>query len=64
MRDTPSSSLVRPAPARLLRGFAEVFDHEVDPACRIELFDLIGLTPNLNLLLLTKRLGNVTRMLK
>lgn len=44
-------------------SLADVFDNEVDPKWRRELFDLIELTPNLDWLLLTKRIGNVVRML-
>ncbi|WP_156438002.1 DUF5131 family protein, partial [Burkholderia sp. BDU5] len=43
-------------------SLADVFDNAVDPAWRRELFDLIELTPNLNWLLLTKRIGNVFEM--
>ncbi len=43
-------------------SLADVFDNEVDPAWRRDLFDLIELTPNLDWLLLTKRIGNVARM--
>lgn len=45
-------------------SLADVFDNEVDPRWRIDLFDLIELTPNLDWLLLTKRIGNAIRMLK
>lgn len=44
-------------------SLADVFDNAVDPACRRDLFDLIEITPNLDWLLLTKRIGNVARML-
>jgi len=44
-------------------SLADVFDNEVDPQWRRDLFDLIELTPNLDWLLLTKRIGNVVRML-
>jgi len=44
-------------------SLADVFDNEVDPQWRRDLFDLIKLTPNLDWLLLTKRIGNVRRML-
>ena len=40
-------------------SLADVFDNEVDPAWRADLFDLIDDTPNLIWLLLTKRIGNV-----
>jgi len=43
-------------------SLADVFDNAVDPAWRRDLFDLIELTPNLDWLLLTKRIGNVFRM--
>lgn len=38
------------------------FDNEVDPALRERFFALIGATPNLRWLLLTKRIGNVPGM--
>lgn len=44
-------------------SLADVFDNAVDPTWRRDLFDLIELTPNLDWLLLTKRIGNVARML-
>lgn len=44
-------------------SLADVFDNAVDPAWRRDLFDLIEMTPNLDWLLLTKRIGNVVRML-
>ena len=40
----------------------DVFDNEVDPAWRADLFKLIADTQNLNWLLLTKRVGNVMKM--
>lgn len=43
-------------------SLADVFDNAVDPAWRRDLFDLIELTPNLDWLLLTKRIGSVFRM--
>ena len=43
-------------------SLADVFDNEVDPAWRRDLFTLIGQTPNLVWLLLTKRIGNVLKM--
>lgn len=45
-------------------SLADVFDNAVDPAWRIDLQDLIELTPHLNWLLLTKRIGNAMHMLK
>ncbi|MGB3432431.1 phage Gp37/Gp68 family protein [Achromobacter sp.] len=44
-------------------SLADVFDNAVDPTWRRDLFDLIEMTPNLDWLLLTKRIGNVARML-
>ncbi|WP_346773654.1 phage Gp37/Gp68 family protein [Sphingomonas sp. S-NIH.Pt1_0416] len=43
-------------------SLADVFDNAVDPAWRTDLFDLIKATPNLDWLLLTKRIGNVEKM--
>ena len=44
-------------------SLADVFDNEIDPAWRSELFALIQSTPNLDWLLLTKRIGNAAAML-
>lgn len=44
-------------------SLADVFDNEVDPAWRADLFALIAETPNLDWLLVTKRIGNVAKML-
>lgn len=44
-------------------SLADVFDNEVDPEWRSDLFKLILATPNLDWLLLTKRIGNVGNML-
>lgn len=44
-------------------SLADVFDNEVPTAWRHELFILISETPNLDWLLLTKRIGNVRAML-
>lgn len=44
-------------------SLADVFDNEVDPAWRDDLFALIRKTPWLDWLLLTKRVGNVRKML-
>jgi protein gp37 len=43
-------------------SLADVFDNEVDQAWRDDLFALIQDTPNLDWLLLTKRIGNVAWM--
>ena len=44
-------------------SLADVFDNAVDPQWRADLFALIAATPNLDWLLLTKRIGNVASML-
>src|SRR5574337_1305433 len=44
-------------------SLADVFDNAVDPAWRRDLFNLILSTPNLDWLLLTKRIGNANAML-
>ena len=44
-------------------SLADVFDNEVDPEWRADLFRLILATPRLTWLLLTKRIGNVATML-
>lgn len=43
-------------------SLADVFDNAVDPAWRLDLFRLIEQTPNLDWLLLTKRIGNARAM--
>lgn len=53
-----------PARARVFcASLADVFDNAVDPQWRADLFALIEATPNLDWLLLTKRIGNVRGML-
>lgn len=44
-------------------SLADVFDNQADPAWRADLFDLIEATPALTWLLLTKRIGNVGRLM-
>ena len=44
-------------------SLADVFDNEVDPDWRADLFKLIEETPHLVWLLLTKRIGNANRMI-
>jgi len=44
-------------------SLADVFDNRADPQWRRELWELIRVTPNLDWLLLTKRIGNVAGML-
>lgn len=43
-------------------SLADVFDNDVSPGWRRDLFELIEATPNLTWLLLTKRVGNVRKM--
>jgi protein gp37 len=45
-------------------SLADVFDNEVDPSWRRDLFELVRETPSLDWLLLTKRIGNVRAMLE
>lgn len=45
-------------------SLADVFDNAVDPMWRADLFRLIDATPNLDWLLLTKRIGNARDMIK
>lgn len=44
-------------------SLADVFDNEVPVEWRADLFDLIAKTPNIDWLLVTKRIGNVGRMI-
>jgi protein gp37 len=44
-------------------SLADVFDNEVHPQWRIDLLELIAATPDLDWLLLTKRIGNAERLL-
>jgi protein gp37 len=43
-------------------SLADVFDNEVDPSWRADLWQLIRETPNLRWMLVTKRIGNVAKM--
>jgi len=45
-------------------SLADVFDNEVPPQWRVDLFRLIADTPNLDWLLLTKRIGNAAAMIE
>lgn len=45
-------------------SLADVYDNAVDPQWRADLFDLIDATPSLDWLLLTKRVGNVMKMVR
>ncbi|WP_454691193.1 phage Gp37/Gp68 family protein [Achromobacter aloeverae] len=44
-------------------SLADVFDNQVEDEWRLDLATLVTMTPNLDWLLLTKRIGNATRML-
>lgn len=44
-------------------SLADVFDNEVEDAWRSDLWEIVERTPNLDWLLLTKRIGNVPKML-
>lgn len=44
-------------------SLADVFDNDVDPEWRQALFELIKQTPNLDWLILTKRIGNAAAMI-
>jgi protein gp37 len=48
---------------RVFPSVCDPFDNEVDPAWRAKFFALIGCTPWLAWLLLTKRIGNASKML-
>lgn len=48
---------------RVFPSLCDPFDNAVDPAWRVDLFRLIAKTPNLDWLLLTKRIGNAREML-
>lgn len=51
-------------PFRVFCGsLCDVFDNEVPPEWRADLFDLVRETPALTWMLLTKRIGNVAKML-
>lgn len=55
---------IKPARRRVFcASLADVFDNEVPVEWRADLFDLIQATPNLDWLLVTKRIGNAGRML-
>lgn len=44
-------------------SLADMFDNEIAPKWRARLWSLIGATPHLDWLLLTKRVGNIAKML-
>lgn len=59
-----SQHMWKPARRRVFcASLADVFDNEVPAEWRAELFALIAATPNLDWLLLTKRIGNVSSMI-
>jgi protein gp37 len=67
LESPPSCKHLNARPARrrvFCASLADVFDNEVDPQWRADLFDLIRRTPNLDWLLLTKRIGNVRKMVE
>ena len=45
-------------------SLADVFDNQIDPTWRADLFCLIQATPNLDWILLTKRIGNAQAMIE
>ncbi|MBL8260907.1 MAG: phage Gp37/Gp68 family protein [Xanthomonadaceae bacterium] len=56
---------LKPARRRVFcASLADVFDNEVPAQWRVDLFSLIEQTPNLDWLLLTKRIGNVPSMIE
>lgn len=61
----PSCKMGKPERAQrriFCASLSDVFDNEVDPSWREDLFALIESTPNLDWLLLTKRIGLVHKM--
>lgn len=58
----PETESTPARPRVFCASLADVFDNEVDPAWRSDLFALIDATPNLDWLLLTKRIGNVAKL--
>jgi protein gp37 len=59
------SMLVRPTRRRVFcSSLADVFDNQVPAEWRADLFRLIAATPNLDWLLLTKRIGNAATMIR
>jgi protein gp37 len=59
-----SQHMWKPARRRVFcASLADVFDNEVPVQWRRDLFDLIAATPNLDWLLLTKRIGNAKTMM-
>lgn len=61
--DLNAGELLHPRrPMVFCASLADVFDNEVPPEWRADLFELIRATPHLDWLLLTKRIGNVKSM--
>lgn len=58
-----STDMKEARPRVFCASLADVFDNEVPAQWRLDLFELIRATPHLDWLLLTKRIGNATRML-
>lgn len=59
----PDRKLVATRPRVFCASLADVFDNQVQAQWREDLFELIRMTPHLDWLLLTKRIGNAARML-
>jgi protein gp37 len=45
-------------------SLGDIWDNEIDPAWRAEVFDMAAATPNLIYLFLSKRIGNVAKMVE
>lgn len=59
-----AAGFIKPERPRVFcASLADVFDNEVDPKWRVDLLKLIANTPNLDWLLLTKRIGNANAMM-
>ncbi len=59
----PESESFSVRPRVFCASMADVFDNEVNPSWRADLFRLINATPNLDWLILTKRIGNAVQMI-
>ncbi|MBN3761366.1 DUF5131 family protein [Burkholderia sp. Ac-20365] len=55
-------SIVRTRARVFCSSLSDVFDNEVDPSWRTDLWQLVDSTPTLEWMLLTKRIGNVRKM--
>jgi protein gp37 len=58
-----NAALTGDRPRVFCASLADVFDNEVDPSWRVDLWDLIRETPHLRWIMLTKRIGNAAKML-